>query len=305
MHLVFLMYFLFASVFTVGKVSLTFAAPFFLTGVRMLMAGGILLGFLWLRKPASLYLKKRDLPLMMGLAFFNVFITNALEFWALQYMETAKTCLIYSLSPFPAIIFAYIFLTEKMSWKKWAGLLVGVLGMLPIFLTPSEKELSLGRSPWLSIPVLAVSVSAITAVIGWTIMKKLMRDRGYSFVTANMFSFLFGGGFSLIASFFIEKWDPLPLTGGLSFLPSAIYIAIIHNVICYNLYAYSLNRFSIPFMTFAGFTNPLFTAALGWFFLGEHVGLAFLISFLLIIGGILLYAQDEWKPKALASKDDA
>ena len=298
MYLVFLMYFLFASVFTVGKVSLQYAAPFFLTGVRMLIAGVLLLGFLYFRQPASVYLKKKDLPLMLGLALFNVFITNAFEFWALQFMETGKTCLIYSLSPFAAILFAYVFLSEKMSVKKWAGLFIGILGMIPIFLSTSEEEITLSRIPWLSIPVLAVSVSAFSAVIGWTMMKKLMRDRGYPFAAANAFSFLIGGGFSLLTSLTIENWHPLPLTGGLAFLPSVLYIAIIHNIICYNLYAYSLTRFSISFMTFAGFTSPLFTAGLGWFFLGEKVGLSFLLSFLFIIVGIILYSQDEWKSKS-------
>lgn len=292
MWFVILMYALFASTFTVGKVTLQYGAPFYLTGIRMVLAGVILMVFLSLKSPQKIYLDKKQIPLILLLSFFNVFITNAFEFWGLQYMETAKTALIYSLSPFVAILLSYLFFSEKMTGKKWIGLFIGIVGFIPIFLSSSRQEAGLKKILFFSLPEIAVSVSAITAVIGWTIMKKLMRDHAYPFITANAFSFLIGGVFSLTASFFTEEWVVSswgPFMGGI------LYIAIIHNVICYNLYGYSLNRFSIPFMTFAGFTNPLFTAIYGWFFLKEKVGLPFFLSFGLILLGIFLYSQEELK----------
>jgi len=289
------MYALFASVFTVGKVTLQYVDPFFLTGVRMLLAGGLLLIFLGFKSPNKIYIHKKHIPLLLLLSFFNVFITNAFEFWGLQYMETAKTSLIYSLSPFVAILFSYLFLSEKMSGKKWLGLFIGILGFIPIFLTSSKAETELKNLAFFSLPEIAVSISAFTAVVGWIIMKKLMRDMAYPFLTANAFSFLIGGIFSLITSAFAERWEPIPASAWTPLLCGVLYIAIVHNVIGYNLYAYSLNRFSIAFMTFAGFTNPLFTAAYGWLFLNETVGLPFFLSLGLIILGISLYSREELK----------
>ena len=284
MWIVFLMYALFASVFPIGKLTLHYIDPFFLTGIRMLLAGTILLLFLSIKAPQKIYFHKKHIPILLLLTLCNVFITNALEFWGLQYMESAKTSLIYSLSPFVSILLSYLFLSEKMTKKKWIGLSIGTLGFVPIFISSSNEGFSL--------PEIAVSISAFTAVIGWIIMKKLIHQMHYPFVTANAFSFILAGIFSLITSAFteswvIEEWTPVIL--------GTLYIAVIHNVICYNLYAYSLNRFSVSFMTFAGFSNPLFTALFGWLLLGERVGLPFFLSLGLIIFGIHLYSREELK----------
>ncbi|MFN0064927.1 MAG: DMT family transporter [Chlamydiales bacterium] len=286
------MYALFASTFTVGKVTLQYVDPYFLTGVRMLLAGCILFSFQYIRNRNALALQWKHLPSLFLLGFFNVFITNAFEFWGLQYMETAKTALIYSLSPFFAILLSYFLFKEKMRWKKWLGLFVGLIGFLPIYLQPSNEQTLFGR---FSLPEIAVSISAFTCVIGWLIMKRLVRLYQFSFLTANTYSFFFGGIFSLITSFAIEDWHPLPLLKWQPFLFGLIYITIIHNVICYNIYAYSLRRFSLPFMTFAGFTGPLFTAAFGSIFLDERMNLLFYLSFVVIISGLLIYSRAELK----------
>jgi len=297
MWIVILMYALFASVFTVGKVTLQYVDPFFFTGIRMLLAGAVLILYLGIRSPKKIYINKRHVPILLLLSLFNVFITNAFEFWGLQYMETGKSSLIYSLSPFVAILLSYVFFSEKMSGKKWAGLFIGLIGFIPIFLTSSKGEAKTQSLAFFSLPEIALSISAFTAVIGWILMKKIMNEQIYPFITANAFSFLIGGLFSLLTSLFTEGWHPFPVTAWTPFILGLLYIAIIHNVICYNLYAYSLVRFSVPFMTFAGFTNPIFTATYGWIFLNEKVGIPFFLSLGLIILGIFLYSQEELKKK--------
>lgn len=58
MWIVILMYALFASVFTAGKVTLQYVDPFFLTGVRMLIAGGLVLIYLTLNPPPKFIFAK-------------------------------------------------------------------------------------------------------------------------------------------------------------------------------------------------------------------------------------------------------
>ncbi len=289
MWLVLLMYALFASAFTVGKITLGYVDPFFLTGVRMLFAGLLLLVFL-LAKGEKISCKRALLPLIIMLSFFNVFITNAFEFWGLQFMETGKTSLIYSFSPLFAIGLSYLFFGEKMTPKKWLGLFVGLVGFSLVFLLPSENSTLIGP---ISLPEIAVSIGAFTAVVGWLTMKRLMEKHNFSFLTANMLSFLIGGTFSLVTSAFVETWQPLPYSSFLPFFLGMVYIAVIHNVVCYNLYAYSMKRYSVTFLTFAGFSAPLFTAAYGWFFLHEKLSLFFFLSLALIIAGMILYSREE------------
>ena len=160
--LVILMYALFASVFTVGKYTLQFVDPYFLTGTRMLLAGLILLPFC-----RQFAFKWKLFPLILGLGFFNVFITNAFEFWALQFLQTTKASLIYSFSPLFAILLSYAFFKEKMSRIKWLGLGIGFAGFIPLALHPGEFG-QFSKPEW------AITISSLTAVIGWIMMKRLM-----------------------------------------------------------------------------------------------------------------------------------
>lgn len=289
---VFLMYALFGSIFSIGKIGIESAQPYFLTSMRMFLAGGLLLGYLYWQGPKSIKVEKSDWSLLFWVAFFNVFITNAFEFWGLQYMSAGKTCLIYSLSPFAAAFMGYFFKTEKLTGKKWMGLLIGMLAFCPMMIgpwmhsEPGEHSLELLAEG-------ALTISAITAVIGWTFVRKLTIEKNVSPVLVNAMSFLLAGGMCLITSLSIENWHPVPVFAWFDFTWSLLYIVIIHNLICYSIYASSLQKFSVTFMAFAGLSNPLFAAGFGWLFLGEEINALFWLAFTGILLGLYLFHKEE------------
>lgn len=290
---IFLMYALFGSIFSVGKIGINAAQPYFLTGMRMFLAGGLMLGYLYWRSPKNLTIDKSDWLLLFLVAFFNVFITNAFEFWGLQYMSAGKTCLIYSLSPFAAALIAYFFGTEKMTGKKWLGLGVGMLSFCPLMLAPwlmGDTANMHSMELWAEG---ALTISAITAVIGWTFVRKLTIEKSRPHALVNGVSFLLAGGMCLLTSFAVEEWDPIPVSSWSNFLPSLLYIVIIHNLICYSIYAASLQYFSVTFLAFAGLSNPLFAAGFGWLFLGEEITLAFWLALMGIFLGLYLFHKEE------------
>lgn len=295
MFQVFLMYALFGSIFSVGKIALEASEPFFLTAIRMLIAGGCLIGYLYFTRPSALYLPKKLWPVMGAVAVFNVFITNAFEFWGLQYMHSGKTSLIYSLSPFFAALLAYTLGTEQMTRKKWMGLAVAMVAFGPLMLQPWFEE---SQTPVHSLEMLAEAAlltSATCCVIGWYFVKKLAVVHEISGVAINGYSFVIAGVLCLIPSFFFEEWQPVPVTKWTDFLWTLCYIIIIHNLICYSIYAHSLKRFSVTFMSFAGLSSPLFAGLFGWFFLKEEISSAFFIALVGITIGLLLFSFEEKK----------
>ncbi len=293
MFLVLLMYALFASVFTVGKVGLDVSEPFFLTGVRMLAAGLILLMWQAWKDPSRCIVPKKTWSLLVLVGIFNVFITNAFEFWGLQYMLSSKTCLIYSLSPFAAVFLSYIFLGETMSPLKWVGMAIGIAGFIPLFAAPWLEESPAIVSEMETWAEAALIVSAVTAVIGWIFVKKLTVEMGYPGLMVNAISFVLGAAFCFAVSLATESWDPFPVSDWNLFFISVAYIALIHNIICYNIYAYSLSKFSVTFMAFAGLSNPLFTAFYGWYFLDEPLTTPFFIAIGGAALGLMIFYKEE------------
>ncbi|NGX43230.1 MAG: S-adenosylmethionine/S-adenosylhomocysteine transporter [Chlamydiae bacterium] len=295
MYLIVLLYALFASVFTISKTGLQYTEVFFFVGTRMLLGGATMLLFLYFFQRDKIVLKKKLFWSLLLLAFFNIYLTNVCEFWGLKYLTSFKTCFIYSLSPFIAALFSYLILSEKMTSKKWLGLGIGFLGILPVLLHETTSEEGIGHIFFFSWAEIAVMIAAASSVYGWILLRQLVKEEGMSPVMANGVSMLMGGGMALTHSYFAENWNPVPVLEFFPFLECTILLIIISNLICYNLYGHLLRNFTATFMSFAGFITPMFTALFGWWFLGEDVTSSFFLSAIVVFFGLSMFYQEELK----------
>ena len=114
MFLIVLMYTVFASVFAVGKYALNYSQPIFLIAFRMFLGGAFLIGYLFFTNKENLFIKRKDIYLFIPIVFVHVYLAYVTEFWALNYLTAAKTCLLYSLTPFLAAILSDNFATSGM-----------------------------------------------------------------------------------------------------------------------------------------------------------------------------------------------
>ena len=149
LFLVFFCFFAWSTCFTLGKATLACSPPIFLTGIRMFLAGIIILTFLAFSKK-ELQIKKHQLFPLILFTISAVYLTNIFEFWGLQYLTAAKASLIYSLSPFMSALFSYFQFKEKITAKKFLGLLIGFVGFVPVLLSQTGAEQLLGGF-WLSL----------------------------------------------------------------------------------------------------------------------------------------------------------
>lgn len=295
MHYVILLYALFASVFTLAKTGLIYTQPLFFVGTRMLLAGIILLGYQRIVTKHSFSFDRKTWSRLLLLAVFNIYLTNVFEFWGLRYLTSFKTCFIYSLSPFLSALFCFFLFSEKMTMKKTIGLCIGFLGFIPILMNQSANEEQTGHLFMFSWAEIAVMMAAVCSVYGWILLKQLVNEHQLSPMTANGMSMLIGGALALSHSFAVEDWNPLPVTDFSIYLECTLLLILISNLICYNLYGWLLKSYSATFISFAGFTTPLFSAFFGWLFLGEIVTWPFYLSFVIVFFGLLLFDQDELK----------
>jgi drug/metabolite transporter (DMT)-like permease len=110
---------------------------------------------------------------------------------------------------------------------------------------------------------------------------------------ANGLSMLAGGVMALVNSAIVEDWNPIPVTEVRPFVDCMLLLILISNMICYNLYGFLLKRYSVTFVSFAGFITPLFTALFGWFWLGEVVTWPFYVSAIIVLAGLFVFNQEE------------
>ncbi len=286
---VLLLYALFASVFTVAKIGLSHAEPLFFMGTRMGVAGLLLLGYEAWYRGVSFSFDRKTWSRLFLLALFNIYLTNAFEFWALRHLTSFKTCFIYSLSPFLSALFSYLFFSETLSLNRGLGLLVGMIGIVPVLLVQGGEEGSAFSFSW---PELAMLLAVSCSVYGWILLKQLVNEHPVSPLTANGCSMLVGGSLALIHSWMTEQWDPVPVTHFELFFWCTIGLILISNLICYNLYGALLKRHSATFLSIAGLTTPLFAALFGWVWLGEEITWPFYLSFAIVCIGLFLFDQE-------------
>lgn len=296
MHLVIILFALFASLFTLSKTALSYSEPFFLIGSRMFVAGLLLLGHQYFFNRKNFKLKVNQLLPLLVLGIVSIYVTNIAEIWGIQYMSSAKACLMYSLSPFVASLLAYLVLKEKMSNRKWLGLVVGFFGLLPIlfdFASPDELAKDFLLFSWAELSLLT---AVVASVYGWILLKKIVHEFRFTPMLANGYSMLIGGTLALFHSYLSgEQWSPVPVIEGqyAGFIECAIWMLIISNIICYNLYGYLLKRFSATFMALAGLVTPLFASIFGWYFLDETISWHFFASMSIFSLGLFIFYQEE------------
>ncbi len=293
--IVILMYALWSSMFSFAKIALEYSPPIFLTGARMAIAGVIILAYLAIAKRSAFKLRPVQWMSMILLAFFSIYLTNILEFWALQHLTAAKACFIYSLSPFFAAFFSYLHFKEKMNSRKWIGLSLGLLGMIPVLSLQTGEEGLLSAFSFMSWPSLAMVGAALASVYGWVILRVVVKDNQVSPLMANGSSMLIGSAMAFGHSLLVEQWAPTPMMSGtiVPFMGWTLLMAFVSNIICYNLYGMLLKRFTATFLSFMGLLSPVFASLHGWIFLGETPSpLIFLSTAIVSLGLWIVYSAE-------------
>ncbi len=291
MILIVLLYAVLAATFVFAKYAVAYAAPTFLIGFRMIVAGIALLCFCLLKNQGRLGVAKNDWWLFLKTALFHIYLAFTLEFWALQYVGALKTTLIFSATPFIAALLSYFLYNERLNGAKKLGIFVGTVGLFPVLLYAGQGAGAVSSFISVGLPDLALMIAASSAAYAWFLVKELMH-RGYSFVLINGLAMLLGGILSLITSLFIDGFT-LPISDWGAFLWWVGLLVLSANVIVYNLYGWLLKRYSLTFLSFAGFLCPSFGALYEWGITGQPVSWHYLVSLFFVMLGLYIFYRQE------------
>ncbi len=301
MILILTLYALFATTFILGREAVLAVPPIFFIGIRMILAGIVLLAFVRIRKKEPLIIKRQELFWFAGIVLFHIYGSYVLEFVGLQYLTGAKVSLLYNLAPFITALFAYLFFKEILSIRKWIGLAIGFLAFIPVLITEPSIHEAVTENTYAEI-LLILSVTASCA--GWIFMKKLITDYKHSYVFVNGIGMFLGGCIALVHSYFFETWPAVnTLMTNVPFVRSLLLLILIGNIICYNLYGKLLHKYSTTTLSFFGASTPLFAVIFGWLWLGETVSPWFYVTAVLVGVGLYIFYKDELQNGIIVTND--
>ena len=197
-------------------------------------------------------------------------------FLAISLIPLADATAISYCSPLFITILAIPLLAEKVGWRRWSAVLVGMVGML-IIANPTGAEFSIGT--------LAAVLSAIFAAVV-VIWLRRMSDTEDTSTIAIFYNF--SGAVLFLAWWFVADYDGIPVAS----YPSLIALGLLAGVqqFCFAAsFRYAEASFLAPFE----YTVLILAAATGYFLWQEIPTLQTWIGAAIIVASGLIIAKRE------------
>lgn len=287
------MYAAYSLPFVLNKGALSYSQPLFLAASRMLIAGPLLLAYVYIFRRTHFKFSLTHVPLLFLGIIAQSYLGYTLCFWAFQFITANKSALLFSFTPFITSIICYFLYAERLTIKKISGLCIAFLGSLPLLMNHPGNEDAVGDLFFLSWPEIIAFIGVAGFAYGWIIFGKLAREHHYSPFMINGLSMFIGGIMLIATSPFIDCWNPLPFTHLSIFLAYTIALVLISNFLAFNWYIALLRKYSASTVAFLSFTEPLYVAFYSYIWLGEVITWHFFVAFIAIFIGLYLFYQKE------------
>ncbi len=266
-----------------NKLGVTYMPPLYFTSVRQLVAGFILLTYLFLIKKEP-WPEKSFIYLQMILGFLLISCGNGLGIFGLQYIDSGISAIIATFSP---ILMAFLISVSSsehhISKWTWTGLSLGSLGIIIICLQ------KLGTHPGAT--TIAGILFSLLSIIAWSVgsvYSKLRPHKHSPFLSAG-FQMLFGGIPVFVISMIIEK--PLGFKIESDHLLIWAYTIIFGSLIAYSCFIYCLKHLPVTLVSIHNYINPILAIFLGVLILDESITIWIALGALVTLTGVYIVTK--------------
>ncbi|MGC4377606.1 DMT family transporter [Fictibacillus sp. Mic-4] len=273
--------FLWGGNFVVGKFLVGHASSITLTDLRWIIAVICLFPVVWIQEKKILPPKRSILPLFLmgvtGVVLFNVFM-----FFALERTTAMNVGLLSTLNPVSIALFSLVLVKEKLRPLQIVAMVISFLGVVIVLCRGEvDRLLSLRFNSGDLWMLAAVSSWGLYSVFG----KWAMKD------TSPMMSTLYSGIFGVLTLLPFNLSSFTITNVNASFVVSLLYIGILSTVVSmvfWNIGVQKLGGTAAGmFLNF----NPVFTAILAFFLLGEKMTWIQFAGSVIVILGCYLFAR--------------
>jgi drug/metabolite transporter (DMT)-like permease len=261
------------SAFSVVKVGLEHSPPMIFAGLRTLVGGLaiLLVAVAWGGSPHL----RRDWPIYLLLAAFNVVFFFGFQTLAILYLPSGTAAVLEYLQPMLVGLLAWMILGESLSLAKVSGLILGFSGIVAV----SAGSFAGNLSP---AGVAFGAGSALSWALGTVLFKRY--EARISTMWAVALPFVIGGVVLTLFSLATEPWSEVSPTG--AFFASLSYVALVEIALAWLLWFGLIRAGEASRVAVYVFFVPLFSIVVGTIFLDERLTTSLLIGSVLIVTGI-------------------
>src|SRR6202163_3693170 len=266
--------------FVAGKIGVTACPPLILLTARFSLAGILILGISALRRDAW-SLSWRDACVFAVLGVANNALYLGLGYTGLQTVSAGVAGVIVSANPIFTAVLAAVFLNEALTWRKVAGLLLGMSGVGFIV----WHRMSAGTDSWHGI---LFTLASLASIVAGTILFKLLAPKGSLWIGNGVQNLTAGIVLLPIALTFADISDVVPsarLLGAFAFL------VLGGSILAYLLWFHLLKVCGATAASAYHFLMPPLGMLFAWIILGEHVEVRDLMGIVPVALGIYLVTR--------------
>lgn len=273
-------YLIWGSTYLAIRIGVESWPPLLMAGIRFLLAGGLMFGWLRWRGVAAPTWAQWKLAGILGvllLACGNGAVTVA------EHLGVASGVAALAIATEPLFFLLFgLFWGLRTTRLELAGILLGLLGIVLLNLGSNLQASPLGA--------VLVLFASLTWAFGSMWSKHLPLPSGPMTSATQM---LTGGGVLLLASLLSgERLQHWPTLAGWAALA---YLVVFGSIIAFSAYLYLLNTVRPAAASSYAYVNPPVAVLLGIVFAGEQIGLEEWLAMAVILTAVVLIGLPQWR----------
>ena len=266
--------------FVAGKTGVTYCPPLILLAGRFLLAGLLILGISALRRD-EWSLSWRDVGVFAVLGVANNALYLGLGYTGLQTVSAGLGGLIVSANPIFTAMLAAMFLGETLTWRKVAGLLLGIIGVALIV----WHRIAVGTD---SLHGIMFTLASLASIVAGTILFKLFAPKGDLWLGNGVQNIAGGLAVTPFALTLSSVHDIVP---NMQLLGAFAFLVLGGSILAYLLWFHLLKTCGATVASAYHFLMPPLGMLFAWAVLGEHVAARDLLGIVPVALGIWLVTR--------------
>jgi drug/metabolite transporter (DMT)-like permease len=281
--------FFWGTTYIAARIGATHMPGLFVSGMRQLLSGMILVGFFLLkghRIPNWDVLKKISIQ-----SIFLLCISNGLLTWSVEYISGGLAAIIAALVPlFIALFTTWLSKCKKISWMMLTGLITGLAGVIVIFYDYFAQV----HSPKFLFGVSLAFISTLSWSFGTVYSSRQKQSIDILFNVG--LQMLIAGIFILTACAITGKYVN-PVTTDQTSLLALLYLVVFGSLLAYSAYVFAISKLPATQVSIYAYINPIVAVVLGWLLLSEKMNMNMILGTTITLVGVYLVNRESKKVK--------
>ena len=257
--------------------------PISLNFYRWLIASLIILPFAIKQFRAQWKLVKQSWHYLFWVSLTGVALFNTFVYIGAHYTSAINLALIGTTSsPIMSIVFARIFLKEKIGWMKLAGMILCSIGVLFLLSNGNFQNL-------LSLHFSTGDLWMLLAAFCFAVYNTLVKKKPAGISPINFLFVIFSFGTLMVLPFFIWEFTrSAPVLWNNHLILSILYLGLAASVICFLIWNIAIGKLGAGRTALFGNLIPVFSSIEAAIILHEDFNAVHITSMVIIFTGILL-----------------